>query len=80
MFIRVSINHITKSEFLIAYLAAYNMIFIEKNIKRVFRGASISFWNLNSVILKLNIHFCIFISSDYLIFGREWESQILKIK
>ena len=31
LFIRVFINHITKSEFFIAYLIAYDKIFIEKN-------------------------------------------------
>ena len=55
LFIRASINHIIKSEFLIAYLAAHNIIFIEKNIKRAFRRAGISFWNPDSVILKLDI-------------------------
>ena len=41
-FIRASINYITKSEFFIAYLAAYNKIFTKKNIKTGFRGAGIS--------------------------------------
>ena len=56
LFIRASINHITKFEFFIAYLAAHNKIFTKKNIKRGFRGAGISSWDPNSVILKLDVH------------------------
>ena len=42
-FIRVSINHITKAEFFIIYLAAHNAVFTKKNIKTGFRGAGILF-------------------------------------
>ena len=42
-FIQVSINHITKTEFFIAYLVAHNAVFIEKNIKTRFKSAGILF-------------------------------------
>ena len=42
-FIRASINHITKAEFFIIYLAAHNAVFTKKNIKTGFRGAGILF-------------------------------------
>ena len=41
LFIQASINHIIKLEFFIAYLAARDKIFIEKNIKKAFREADI---------------------------------------
>ena len=40
-FIQAFINHITKSEFFVVYLIARDKIFIEKNIKKAFRGADI---------------------------------------
>ena len=55
LFIRASINHIIKSEFFIAYLAAHNKIFTEKNIKAGFRGAGISSWDPDSIISKLDV-------------------------
>ena len=78
MFIRASINHIIKSEFFIAYLAAHNTIFTEKNIKGAFRGAGISPWDPDSVISKLDIRLCTPTPSDHSISGREWESQTPK--
>ena len=71
LFIRASINHITKLEFFIAYLAAHNTIFIKKNIKGAFRGAGISLWDLDSVISKLDIRLYTPTPSDHSIFGRE---------
>ena len=41
LFIRASINHITKLEFFIIYLIAHNKIFTEKNIKKVFKKVDI---------------------------------------
>ena len=41
LFIRAFINHIMKLEFFIVYLVARDKIFIEKNIKRVFKKADI---------------------------------------
>lgn len=44
-FVRAFINHITKSEFFIAFKTAYNKTFIENNIKAIFRGAGIVPWD-----------------------------------
>ena len=41
LFIWASINYIIKLEFFVVYLAVRNKIFIEKNIKEVFRGVGI---------------------------------------
>ena len=68
LFIQASINHITKLEFFVTYLVAYDKIFIKKNIKGVFRKTDILFWNLDYIILKLDIRFYTFIfSENYLI-------------
>ena len=40
---KLPINHIIKSEFFIIYLTAHNTIFIEKNIKRIFKRIGILF-------------------------------------
>ncbi|MBD4413537.1 hypothetical protein GUG95_20060, partial [Xanthomonas citri pv. citri] len=45
LFIRASINHITKSEFFLAFKAAHNKTFTAENIKSAFRGAGISPWD-----------------------------------
>ena len=42
LFIRASINYITKSKFFIVFKAAYDKVFIEENIKAGFRRAGIS--------------------------------------
>jgi hypothetical protein len=42
LFIRASINYITKSKFFIAFKAAYDKVFTEENIKARFRRAGIS--------------------------------------
>jgi hypothetical protein len=42
LFIRASINYIIKSEFFIAFKAAYDKVFTEENIKAGFREAGIS--------------------------------------
>jgi hypothetical protein len=55
LFIRASINHITKSEFFVAFKAAHDKIFTKENIKSGFRGAGISPWDPDSVILKLDM-------------------------
>ena len=80
-FIQVSINHITKTEFFIAYLVAHNAIFIEKNIKAKFKNAGILFWDLKFIILKLNIHFytSTFFSS-HSNSSCQWKSQTPKTK
>ena len=61
-----------KLEFFVVYLAIYDKIFIEKNIKGVFRGVGILSWNPDYIILKLDICFYIFIfSGSHLISGCE---------
>ncbi|KAI0991821.1 hypothetical protein K3495_g16366 [Podosphaera aphanis] len=55
LFIRSFINHITKSDFFVAFKAAHDKVFTEKNIKSAFRGAGISPWDPDSVIYKLDI-------------------------
>ena len=54
-FVRASINYITKSKFFIVFKAAHDKIFIENNIKAVFRGARVVPWDPNSIISKLNV-------------------------
>ena len=80
-FIQVSINHITKAEFFIAYLAIHNAIFTEKNIKTRFRGTGILPWDPNFIVFKLNVHLhtSTFLSS-HSSFGHYWELQIPKTK
>ena len=36
----------------------HNAVFIEKDINRGFKSIGISFWDLNFVISKLNVYFC----------------------
>jgi hypothetical protein len=55
LFIRASFNHITKSEFFIAFKAAHDKIFTEENMRSGFRGAGISPWDPDSVISKLDV-------------------------
>jgi len=54
-FIRASINHITKSEFFIAFKAAHDKTFTKDNIESAFRGAGIVPWDPDSVLSKLDI-------------------------
>jgi hypothetical protein len=42
LFIRASINHITKSEFFVAFKAAHNKTLTENNIKAAFRGLDVT--------------------------------------
>ena len=37
------------------------MWFSKKNIKREFKNTGILFWDLDFIILKLNVYFCILI-------------------
>ena len=55
LFIRASINHITKPEFFIAFKTAHNKVFTKDNIISRFRGAGISPWDPDSVISKLDV-------------------------
>ena len=56
--IRSYINYITKLKFLPAFKAAFTQLFIESNIHGSFRGASLVPYNLEAVLLKLNIRLC----------------------
>jgi hypothetical protein len=52
---RNKITHITKTEFLLYFIAAYNALITKSNIYRGFRGASLVLHNLEAVLLKVNI-------------------------
>ena len=54
-FVRASVNHITKSEFFIAFKAAHLRIFTEENARSGFKAAGILPWNPNIVIDKLDV-------------------------
>ena len=76
LFIKASINHITKSEFFIAFMAAHLRIFTAENIKSGFRGAGILPWNPDSVIEKLDVRLCTpSLSASRPSTACEWESQ-----
>jgi hypothetical protein len=49
------IYYISKETFLLAFKAAYKYIFTKKNARAGFRGARLVLFNLNIVLLKLNI-------------------------
>jgi hypothetical protein len=52
---RRSITHITKIDFLLVFKTAYIKTFIVEIINRAFRGAGLIPYNLDVVILRLNI-------------------------
>jgi hypothetical protein len=52
---RNNINHIDKTSFLPSFIAAYKATITKNNILGGFRGASLVLFNLEAVILKLNI-------------------------
>ena len=54
-FIRNYINYITKLKFLLAFRAAFYKAFTEDNICAGFRATRLALFNLNAVLLKLNI-------------------------
>ena len=56
LFIKARINHITKSKFFPAFMAAHFKIFTETNIKARFKGAGIVPFDLEAVISKLDVH------------------------
>jgi hypothetical protein len=47
--------HITKDDFFPAFKAAFEAIFIEKNVKGGFRGAGLVPFNPEAVISKLDV-------------------------
>jgi hypothetical protein len=49
------IYYISKETFLLAFKAAYNLIFTKENACARFRGARLVLFNLDTVLLKLNI-------------------------
>jgi hypothetical protein len=49
------IHYISKETFLLAFKAAYNLIFTKENTCAGFRGARLVLFNLDTVLLKLNI-------------------------
>ena len=53
--IRSSTTYVSKTEFFLAFYAAYNTAMITSNIKRGFRGAGLVPFDPESVILKLNM-------------------------
>ena len=59
--VRNYIIYITKENFLPVFKAAYNKAFIENNIYIGFRGAKLVLFNLDTIILKLNIQLYILI-------------------
>jgi hypothetical protein len=74
LFIRASINHITKSEFFVAFKAAHDKTFTEDNIKAAFRGAGIRPWDPDYIISKLDVRLRTpqpFVPAS----PQQWESQ-----
>jgi hypothetical protein len=49
------IYYISKETFLLAFKAAYNLIFTKENACVGFRGARLVLFNLDAVLLKLNV-------------------------
>jgi hypothetical protein len=52
---RCYINYITKLEFLLAFKAAFYKTFTESNICLGFKATSIVLFNLDAVLLRLNV-------------------------
>jgi hypothetical protein len=52
---RCYINYIIKLEFLLAFKAAFYKTFIESNICLGFRATSLVLFNLDAVLLSLNV-------------------------
>jgi hypothetical protein len=56
--IRCYINYITKLEFLLAFKVAFYKAFIASNICAGFRATSLVLFNLDAVLLRLNVVVC----------------------
>jgi hypothetical protein len=52
------IYYISKETFLLAFKATYKYIFTKENAYAGFRGARLVLFNLDTVLLKLNIRLC----------------------
>jgi hypothetical protein len=55
---RCYITYITKLEFLLAFKAAFYKAFTESNICAGFRATRLALFNLEAVLLKLNVVVC----------------------
>ena len=55
---RSYINYITKLEFLLAFRAAFYKAFTGSNIYAGFRATRLALFNLDAVLLKLNVVVC----------------------
>jgi hypothetical protein len=55
---RSYIYYISKETFLLAFKATYNLIFTKENAYVGFRGARLVLFNLDTVLLKLNVRLC----------------------
>ena len=53
--IRYSITYVSKTEFFLAFYAAYKATITERNIKGAFKGARLVPLDLEAMVLKLNI-------------------------
>jgi hypothetical protein len=53
--VRRSIIYITKLDFLTIFKTVYYKIFIVKSIKRAFKSARLILYNLDTIVLRLNI-------------------------
>jgi hypothetical protein len=53
--IYIYIYYVNKQSFLLAFKVAFKYIFLESNIKASFKGARLILFNLEVIILKLNI-------------------------
>ena len=54
----VYINHITKTEFLLVFKAAFDALFTKSNIRASFQGAGLVLFDLDTVILCLDVRLC----------------------
>jgi hypothetical protein len=52
---RRSIIYITKLDFFTIFKTAYYKTFIVESIKKAFRGARLILYNLDTIVLRLNI-------------------------
>jgi hypothetical protein len=53
--VRNHIYYISKETFLLAFKAAYELTFTKQNARAGFKGARLVLFNLEAVLLKLNI-------------------------
>jgi hypothetical protein len=56
---RRSVIYITKLDFLTIFKIAYCKTFTAESIKRAFKGARLVLYNLDTIVLRLNIRLCI---------------------